>query len=71
MENNNLYPVYQCDDFSFSFGVLTIYDGYIVGMVKDLKGFNNLCENQDYNAIVIPELYKDEFGNRINSVIFK
>ncbi len=65
-----MHQVFKCENYKSVDNVLTIFNGELVGMVRDSDGFNILSEMIVYNAIVCPALYSDENGNKCDIVIF-
>ena len=67
-----MYQVFKCKDYKLVDNVLTIFNGELVGMVRDEDGFNTLLWSGMivYNAIVCPALYSDENGNKCDIVVF-
>jgi hypothetical protein len=62
--------VYTCEDYKIHNGTLTVHNPVLAGMIKDEDGFKTLLSNHSYNAIVCPDLFVDENGNRPNVVVF-
>ena len=65
--------IYLCDDYKFHNSTLYIWNPKHIGMVSDVEAFNTyLSESmKTYDAVVCPELFTDEDGNKPNTVIFK
>jgi len=66
-----LYPVYKCEDYWMDQGQLTIYDAQLVAMVSNVDDFNAFTSSLDFNAIICPQLYKNDDGEVAKLVIFK
>jgi hypothetical protein len=66
-----LHPVYKCDDFKMESGQLTIYNAELVAMVSSLSDFNAFTYTLKYDAVICPQWYTDEDGNKVKIVIFK
>ena len=64
--------VYICDDYQFENEVLTVNQPKHVGMVNDVESFNTYLFDsmRQWNAIVCPELFMDENGNKPKIVVF-
>jgi hypothetical protein len=65
-----MHQVFKCENYKSVDNVLTVFNGELVGMVKDKDGFNILSNMIVYNAIVCPALYSDENGNKCDIVVF-
>jgi hypothetical protein len=62
--------VYTCSNYQFENLVLTVYKHNLIGMVNDVKSFNELISKCKYDAIVCPELFRDENGVAPEMVVF-
>jgi hypothetical protein len=65
-----LYPVYECDDFSWEDKILTIFKPKLIGMIRNHKDFNEIYLSINYNALVCPHLAKDENGFKPKRIVF-
>jgi hypothetical protein len=63
--------VFSCEDYELLGSVLTIYSANLIGLVRDDADFKKLLSIVNYDSIVCPDLFKDEYNNIATLVIFK